>query len=294
MYRGLGKSRSPEAQGSGGAPQPAESTADASEPAESIADASQRGGLPSVRLKLGCFNCGMHQDMVPHQRHTTSLKRVIAKGVHEEDLHMVTLCEVGGHKQGLPPMCAQDLVSEVLSEHYKAISCQACMTTWQATTEPADDTGVTLTVLAGPEVVELSSPALEPQLVVMVCAIAAAEHPDKHGLLISGNLHILTPTGQKTPTKATRKRITKEALKALEGRASIASSGASQLTAPVIVLTGDVNLNKSESDSIVQEEVGEPSVETQWQVLTSNEPRTAIGHSHSRRLGGPLPGGCEV
>ena len=195
MYRGLLKSRSPEARGSGGAPQPAESTADASEPAESIADASQLGGLPSVRLKLGCFNCGIQQDMVPNQRHTSNLKRVIAKGVNEEDLHMVTLCEVGGHKQGLPQMFAQEIVAEVLSEHYKAISCQAYMTTWQATTEPADDAGVTLTLLAGPEVVELSSPALEPQLVVMVFAIAAAEHPDKHGLLISGNLHIHTPTG---------------------------------------------------------------------------------------------------
>ena len=100
MYRGLGKSRSPEARGSGGAPQPAESTADASEPAESIADASQLGRLPTVRLKLGCFNCGIQQEMVPNKKHTASLKRVIAKGVHEQDLHMVTLCEVGDHKKG--------------------------------------------------------------------------------------------------------------------------------------------------------------------------------------------------
>ena len=252
MYRGLGKSRSPEARGSGGAPQPAESTADASEPAGSIADASQLGGLPSVRLNLGCFNCGCF-DCFPHIWHTTSLKRVIAKDVHEQDLHMLT------------PMCTQDLVSEVL-KHAR----QAYMATSQATTEPADDTGVTLTLLAGPEVVELSSPALEPQLVVMVFAIAAAGHPDKHGLLISGTLHIRTPTGVKTPTTATKKRITKEALQALEGRASIASSGASQPTAPVIVLTGDVNMDKIASDSIVQQEAGDPSVETQWQVLTSN------------------------
>ena len=154
-----------DARGSGGAPQPAESAADAFEAAESIADASQLGGLPSVRLNFGCFNCGMQQAMVPNQRHSRNLKRVIAKGVHEQDLHMLTLCEVGGHKQGLPPMCAQDLVCDVLSRHYTAISCQAYMATWQATTEPADDTGVTLTLLAGPDVVELSSPALEPQLV---------------------------------------------------------------------------------------------------------------------------------
>ena len=213
------------ARGSGGAPQPAESAADACEAAESIADASQLGDFPSVRLNFGTFNCGMQQEMLTNTKHSNNLKRVIAKAVGERDLHIVTLCEVGGHKKGLraAAMWAQDLVREVLNRHYTAISCQAYMATWQATTEPADDTGVTSTLLAGPTVVELSSPALEPQLVVMVFAIAAAEHPDKHGLLISGNLHIRTPTGQKTQTIATKKRITKQALRALEGRASMES-----------------------------------------------------------------------
>ena len=45
--------------------QPPESTAGASQPgdpAESTAGASQPGGLPTVRLKLGCFNCRIDQD----------------------------------------------------------------------------------------------------------------------------------------------------------------------------------------------------------------------------------------
>ena len=264
MDRGLGD------WGSGGAPQPAENTANSSQPAESTADASQLGGLPTVRLKLGCFNCGMQQEMLQHKRHIDSLKRVIGKGVGEQHLHVVTLCEVGGHRQGLPWMSAQDLVSDVLSPHYQASSCQAYMAAWQATTEPADVAGVTLTLLAGPEVFELTSPALEPQLVVMIFAIAAAGLPDHDGLLISGNLHIRTPTGQKSPTMSTRKRIAKEALQRLEQRAAIASNGASQPIAPVLVLTGDVNMDKSASDSIVQKETGVPSVDTQWQVLTSN------------------------
>ena len=74
------------AKGSGGAPQPVESTA----------DASQLGGLPTVRLKLGCFNCGIEQAMLSKKVHQKSLSRVIAKAVGEQDLHMVTLCEVGG------------------------------------------------------------------------------------------------------------------------------------------------------------------------------------------------------
>ena len=89
-----------------------------------------------------------------------------------------------------------------------------------------------------PEVVELTS-SLEPHLVIMVLTIDAAEHRDKHGLLISGSLHIRTPHGKCHPTVATKKRITKAALEILEERAYTASSGASQPAAPVIVLTGD-------------------------------------------------------
>ena len=71
---------------------------------------------------------------------------------------MVSLCEVGGHKQGLEKSIvrAQDLVSQVLTRHYKATSCQAYMTTWQAEDEPTDDTSVTLTLVGEPEVVECS------------------------------------------------------------------------------------------------------------------------------------------
>ena len=48
-----------------------------------------------------------------------------------------------------------------------------------------------------------------------------------------------------------------------------ARSGSSQTTAPVLVLTGDTNVDKSHGDSTVQQLRGEPSVETHWQVLTS-------------------------
>ena len=119
-----------------------------------------------------------------------------------------------------------------------------------------------------PEVVELGSYKVEPQLVIMVFTIAAAKHRDKHGLLISGNLHIRTPRDHK-PTIKQKKAITKAALRALEQRAWTASSDASQLTVPVMVLTGDVNMDKGACDTIVQKKAGEPSVATQWQVLTS-------------------------
>ena len=100
MSRALAKTQELEPQGSGGASYPAESTA----------DASQLGGLPTVTLKLGCFNCGIDQSMLSKDKHIRNLRRVIAKAVEEQDLHMVTLCEVGGHKQGLQDMPSESMV----------------------------------------------------------------------------------------------------------------------------------------------------------------------------------------
>ena len=222
--------------------------------------------------------------MLSKGRHQKNLRRVIAKAVGEQDLHMVSLCEVGGHKQGLEKSIvrAQDLVSQVLTRHYKATSCQAYMATWQAEDEPTDDTSVTLTLVGDPEVFELPS-TLEPRLVIMAFTIAAAAHRQKRNLLISRNLHIRTPHGEKPPSVTEKTRITKAALKTLEQRASTASralktwgasSGAAQPAAPVIVLTGDVNLVKSACDGIVQPEKGELPVETQWQVMTSTAERS--------------------
>ena len=89
LHRARANRQELETQGSGGAPQPAESTA----------DASQLGGLPTVRLKLGCFNCGIDQYMLSKIAHRKSLSRVIAKGVDKQDLHILTLSEVGGRER---------------------------------------------------------------------------------------------------------------------------------------------------------------------------------------------------
>ena len=59
------------------------------------ADVSQLGVLPTVRVNLGCFNCGMHQEMLAKQQHLKSFRRVIAKGVGEQALHICTFCKLG-------------------------------------------------------------------------------------------------------------------------------------------------------------------------------------------------------
>ena len=82
------------------------------DPAASSADASQLGGLPTVRLNLGSFNCGIEQGMLPKPKHQNNLRRVIAKAVGEQDLHMVNLCEVGAANKGWSrALCALRLSS---------------------------------------------------------------------------------------------------------------------------------------------------------------------------------------
>ena len=160
------------------------------------AGVSQLGVVPTVRVNLGCFNCGINQDMLAKHQHLKSFRRVIAKGVQEQELHISTFCDVGGHKQGLnkSEVTAAELVSDTLSHHYKAMAVGAYMVTWQASTEPSDDCSITLTLLGEPEVVDIPS-AVEPQLVIMVCRIESAKHPEKRGFLISGVLHTRTPRG---------------------------------------------------------------------------------------------------
>ena len=79
-----------------------------------------------------------------------------------------------------------------------------------------------------------------------------------------------------------------QALQHLEKHAETATRGASQPTAPVIVLTGDVNLKKWDCDPVVQQYDGPLSVQTQWQVKTSNAQLSGdvlfIKGAHGRQL----------
>ena len=54
-----------------------------------------------VQVRVGAFNAGMDQNMLAHERHRNSLRRVIAESFNEGDLHLLSLYEVGGHMQGL-------------------------------------------------------------------------------------------------------------------------------------------------------------------------------------------------
>ena len=64
-----------------------------------------------VKVNVGSFNLGLHQSQIQAKSFQTStlknFRRIIAKGFEEGELHLLNLCEVGGHKQGLQAECIQ-------------------------------------------------------------------------------------------------------------------------------------------------------------------------------------------
>ena len=67
-------------------------------------------------------------------KHRRTFQRVICRGVDEQHLHMVTLCEDGNHREGLGAanLSAHTIVSDVFHNVFAATSEQAYMALWQA------------------------------------------------------------------------------------------------------------------------------------------------------------------
>ena len=88
----------------------------------------------------------------------------MGKAFEEGDLHLLGLCEVGGHKQGLKTagICPQDLVDGVLAEkEYRAAAMQAYMSVWHEAGAAKPD-GVSLQLWQAPTCVALAPLALDP------------------------------------------------------------------------------------------------------------------------------------
>ena len=93
--------------------------------------------VSQVKVNVGSFNLGLDQSKIEAKRFSTvtleNFRRIIAKGFEEGDLHLLNLCEVGGHKQGLPASCikAACLVDEALNPgEYGTQAEQAYMSIW--------------------------------------------------------------------------------------------------------------------------------------------------------------------
>ena len=190
----------------------------------------------------------MHQEMLPHEKHRNNLRRVIAESLNAGDLRLLALYEVCGHVQGpqhfqINPL---DFIHGVLPDgEYDAAAVQAYMNVWHKA-GAAQPSGVSLELSTRPTCVQLSSQALDPQLVIFEFQVTAEGHEGKMGRLLHGLLHISIPHGEKVKDTI-KKTLTKQALAELKNRAN---RGALQPT--VSVLIGDVNLSQQSAYTVVQ------------------------------------------
>ena len=162
-----------------------------------------RGGRASetvhVEVRVGTFTVGIDQNLLGEKEHQRKLSHMMAHGFAQGNLNLLSFCEVGGHRQGLEavPICPGALIDGVLpGGEYDAASLQAYMNVWDTVgaTQPG---GVSLRPATDPTVVELSSSALEPQLVIFEFFVTAQAHPGMIGCLLHGLLHIRIPHGKK-------------------------------------------------------------------------------------------------
>ena len=226
--------------------------------------------VATVEVNVGSFNLGLEQPQIESRhfpkRGLLNFRRIIAKGFEEGDLHLLNLCEVGGHKKGLSAshITAASVVDGVLTKgEYGSHAVQAYMSIWHETghSHPGG-TSVTQKEMLVKDLV--SSSACEPQLVVSTYAVKT-HGLQAEGILIVGQLHIRTPSG-KSVIITTKKRIVHEALGILEK-----ASNSRVLQPTVAILCGDVNLNQDNADACCQPRKGDamPDVLTQWHTQTS-------------------------
>ena len=162
--------------------------------------------MSTVDLNVGCFNIGIAQEALRKPIHIENFRRILGKGFEEGHLHVLGLCEVGAHKQGIKSAGIQpmDLIDGVLKKGYNADSMQAYMSVWHEA-GAAQPGGVSLQ-LCEQTCVALTSPALDPQLVIWDFKVTAHGHRGKVGRFVQGQLHIRTPHREKTPTQTTKKK----------------------------------------------------------------------------------------
>ena len=91
-------------------------------------------------VNVGTFNLGLYQSQIESKNFETgtlrNFRRIIAKGFENGELHLLNLCEVGGHKQGLPACCIEAdsvLDGALKKDEYGTHAVQAYMSIWHET-----------------------------------------------------------------------------------------------------------------------------------------------------------------
>ena len=162
--------------------------------------------MSTVDLNVGCFNIGIAQEALRKPIHTENFRRILGKGFEEGHLHVLGLCEVGAHKQGIKSagMHPLDIIDGVMAKGYSADSMQAYMTVWhQAGAQKPHGVSLQLCEQTCVALEPLGVP--DPQLVIWVFLVTAHGHQGKVGRFVQGQLHIRTPHGQRAPTNLTKK-----------------------------------------------------------------------------------------
>ena len=216
-------------------------------------------------FRIGSFNVGIHQDMLTgtHKRKSMrKVERVITTCVTDVGLHIMNLCGLGGHRQGLSAANISALDMKIFqgTEEYQgspSVSINSnYLTSWGF---DADTTQFGIKATRPSKTYWLSSDICEPELVV---------HSFENGvgvILILGNLHVRTPHEVNVSTKL-KQRILTEALETLESEVPFDST-----TQPVVlVLVGDCNLLKEAAEEATQPlQPEKPDWRTVWHVHTT-------------------------
>ena len=222
-----------------------------------------------VKIRLGTFNVGIMQAMLRSDKSLRgvirNLDRIIEKCVLYGELDAMSMCEVGGHREGMSAagISAGDLL-KLRQGRIDYAASQNYLSCWNFS---ADAPQLGFQQLRPPQMHSLYawSARCDPQLNVQVFSQTELQG----GLtvtakLVQGNLHIRTPHGSHTPSILTRKRIAEQALTLLEAAERLEKErhhdDASQ---PVVcVLLGDTNLTQAQGLEAVQHL--QPVVDPQW------------------------------
>ena len=190
-------------------------------------------------VRIGSFNVGVPQSMLTSKNQETYLKKIediITLCVQDRGLHIMNLCELGGHLEGLPS-AGIDARDMQIFQGLKAPSVMVNSNYLTAWGFDADTTQFGLKPREASKEFTLNCSKCEPQLVVH------SFYNDAGIRLMLGNLHIRIPHKANVSFHL-RQKIVREALQKLQSAAPCDSD-----THPVVqVLVGDCNLTVEKAE----------------------------------------------
>ena len=204
-------------------------------------------------MRVGTFNIGAMQTQLNGKnwkRVLENVNRVIFDAVRDARLHMMSLCELGGYKEGFEAagICPKTLpVLNPKNGTAKLAITQNYMTVWnfQSCATEADASQPGFKKLRDLGVFGLHHPT-DPQLVIEVFSF------NNQVKLIKGNLHIRIPTGV-TVTRSARIKLTTQALNQMDLCAKQEQDRYNDASQPIVLLlVGDTNLKRLGGEEAVQ------------------------------------------